>query len=480
MKECNKLNQFIDGLFETKWGIYFILILTALIVLPNITRESLWIDEIFSATASFKTSSLYSMFSQYIFKDIHPPLYQTLLYYWSRTIGGSDFELRLLSYTFILISFIFSYLLLTKYFTRRVATLFIAASALTPGILYYAQEVRSYALLYGLSNILAVLFVIFMVSIKDNSRIKSSLFVLYFISGTLVCYTHLFGYLVVFSLSSIAILYSIYLRRKSITKSLVATSFFIAVLGITWLLITFGYGEISNKTQGNFWIENSFKKDLLKFSYLIFYNKIGLIIAGIITFIAFLLSFSKLVGATKKYLFILFPALLLLATAFLISLNTPIITPRNLIVLIPLILLFIAFIFNESYVEGKVFIAVCLLLLLIATTLKNFTYEKKNWRDASIYIERNFDNLKCKVPTRDKVDQSIGAAYSMYPSYYLGEKFTYSIQGPEVQNRCGLIYFSGHSSKEAVEKILTEKNITIPYEILNFNKVYVVIKKANT
>lgn len=77
----NSHNEWIDAIFESKWSMFFIVVITGIIVLPNIARESLWVDEIFSALASLKISSVHAMFTEYIFKDVHPPLYQIILYY---------------------------------------------------------------------------------------------------------------------------------------------------------------------------------------------------------------------------------------------------------------------------------------------------------------------------------------------------------------------------------------------------------------
>ena len=470
-------NNYIDALFDEKGkSIYFIFILSALIVLPNIDRESLWLDEIYSATASLKVSSIYVMFTDYIFNDVHPPLYQSLLYFWGKITSGSDFEIRLLSYIFILVSFSASYFLLKKYYTKKIAILFVAISAFNPAVVYYAQEARSYALLYGLTNILVVLFYIIINNIRDNKKIEKNFLITYAILGVLVCYTHLFGYIIIFSLSSVALLYSVGFKRKNITASLFAASVFMAVMGVAWLLIHFNYGVIADKTQGGFWVKNNFPGNILSFRYLFLGNSYGE--AGFaIAFIGFILSPSAFMCALKKYLVILFPAILVIVTALLVSFHTPIITQRNLIVIIPLVILFMTLIFDEMYNQKKIFIMICISFFVASSVESSSNYQKQNWKDASQYIENNFDHVKCKIPTRSTIDTSTGQEFLMYPKYYLGDKFVYSANGPELQDSCKLIYFDGHVDEKEVRTSLAENNITASYDILDFNRVFIVIKK---
>jgi len=479
--KTNKVNQLIDTFFTSKWSIYLILLIASLIVLSNLDRQSLWVDEIFSAHTSIKVFSLNEMFTQYIFKDVHPPLYPILLYYWSDVIGNSDFTIRLLSFFFIIISFSFSYFLLNKYFTKQIAIIFIALSTFTPGILYYAQEARTYALLYGLANLLSVLFIIFVFKIKENKNIQINLLIPYLFLGVLICYTHFFGYILIFALSIVLLGYSLFLHRKKAIFQLLTTSLLIGIFALIWLFIIFYYGDIIDKTSGNFWIKNDYFSLLLGVGAMLFgsIKSITVLIVLFVLIIFIILPLHLFFKASKKQIFILFPLLLIITISTLISLHTPITTPRNLIVIIPLILLFVTFIFKNLYDEKKVLIILYLTVLLISSIWKNFTYTKQDWKGASAYIEKNFDNTQCKIPTTSRIDRPTGQNFLIYPSYYLGTKFSYLTNGPELQNSCNLIYFDGHTSKEKIHKLLLENKITVSYTILDFNYVYVVIKNDN-
>lgn len=384
--------------------------------------------------------------------------------------------MRLMSYISVLISLLFSFFLLNKYFTTRVAILFIALSAFTPGVIYYAQEVRSYALLYAFANIETILFVIFLAKIKNDKNIKNTLYTLYVIIGIALCYTHFFGYILVFSLSLTLVVYSIFSHRKNTTFYLFTISFLIAIVGIIWLFILFYYGDIADKAGGNFWIKNNYFSLFSDVADLLFGNLKAMVI-GI--FLVFLMIFplSQFIRSFIMNQIILFPILLVLLVSILISLHTPILTSRNLIIIIPAVLLFLTFVFDDIYDKNKLKILLYLSLLFFATAWKSFTYDKQNWRDASQYIQKNFDKKLCKIPIDPRIDRVIEVPWLRTISYYLGTQYSYLTTGPKEQIKCDLIYFEGHKSKKQIEKDLIENNITIPYEVLDFHGVYVVIKK---
>jgi uncharacterized membrane protein len=463
-----KLSNLINGLFEFKWNVFVIFILFSIIILPNIGRESLEHDEIWTAAVALKSTSLNTMISDFILKDVHPPLFYITLYYWGKIVGSSDFEIRLLCFLLVLASLYISYLVLKKHYSRKVAFIFVALSSFTPGVLFYAQQLRMYALLYSLANIACILFFIFITKIKNNQTIEKNFLGIYFFLGTLLCYTHFTGYLIVFSLSLLVIIYSLKLKSHKNAINVFITSTGIALLGFVWLFIHFYYGGLATKTQGNFTVVNDFKSTILNFSTLLATNKFGVLII-VILFIPFFVPFTRLLNAIKKYLVLLYPTLVLLITAYLISLNTPILTYYNLIAIIPLLLLFLAFLFSELYDDKKNYIFLFIVGLFMIGTYSSCTYKKQNWRDASRYIQNNFDSKTCVIPIKSN--------RLIFVSYYLGTDYTYSNKGPKIQKNCDLIYIDGHTNEAGIRNALAKNNIAIPFEILNFDKVFVVIKK---
>lgn len=464
----------IDFFFHSEKSIYILLVISALIVLPNIGRESLWLDEIFSATVTLKTSSLKLMFSEYISNDGNPPLYYVLLFYWEKIVGASDVNLRLLSYLFTLLGFISSYLLLQKYFTRRIAILFLSLSTFTPCVLFFAQEARMYALLYGLTCIASIIFFVFIIRIRDNKKIERKLIVYYFCIASLICYTHHFGSLIIVLISLVTILYSLFLKRNTIAIEIFVISIFIGIIGSSWLVFQFYYVDMGVHIKEVSWLKNNIKSILLNFSTLLALNKFGVAVLLILLF-PFLMKFSFFYKFLKGYIILLLPVLLLFFLAYFVALKIFVISERYLIVTIPFILLFLSFLFNELYYSKKHNILFYVIGLLIISFYGNYNYEKQNWRDAAKYIKNNFNVSNCKVPIRALKDGSFDRL--MFVSYYLGSEYSYIANGPSVQNDCDLIYIDGHTNEIEIRKTLNNYNISTPYKIINFNKVYLVVKR---
>lgn len=465
--------NFINQMFDSKLTIYIVLIISVIIVIPNIGRESLHLDEIFTATACFKVSSIKMMFSQYISVDGNPPLHYVLLYYWGRLFGAGDFQIRILSYVISIVGFVFSYLLLKKYFTIRKAIIFLLLSVFTPGVLYYAQEARMYALLYMLSSLASVLYLIFFERIRNNQIIEKKLIIYYFFIGIFICYTHHFGSLLVFCIASVLIIYSFTFKRFRTTKRIFFSSSIIGLIGVIWILFQFYFVDMGSHIGKISWNRNDIIGLILNFSTLLAVNKYGVAILFILL-IPFVINFTSFCKSINKNIFILFPIFLLLICAYFIGLKIFVIAERYLIVIIPLLLLFISWIFNDLYSNNKQNILIYLLVLLTLSTFKNYTYKKQNWREASNFIKKITNIKNSKVPIQAISDGSFDKL--MFVSYYLGSNYRYCHSGPLIQRNCDLIYVNGHTNEKNINDILVKYKIPLPYKILNFNKVFVVVK----
>lgn len=468
------LNNFIEVVFDFKWSIYIVLFIASLVVFLNIGRESLELDEIFSATVALKSSSLGKMFSEYISRDGSPPLFHILLFYWGKIFGSGDIAIRLMSYLFTLLGILCSYLLLDKYLSRKMALIFSTLSAFTPGVLFYAQQARMYALLYALASIISVIFCIYILRIKDNLKIDKQLFIYYFFSGTLICYTHHFGSVLVFSLSVFAIIYSLVFKRMTDMVTISFVSVFIGIIALSWPVFQFYYVDMEKHIKVVSWTRNNVMEIMLNFSTLLALNKYGIVFL-LILLLPFSINIDSLIKLVKRYTKLLVPVMLVLVLSYFIGLWLFVISERYLIVIIPLILLFLSFIFLGLYENKRQYILFYMVGLLILGTYKSFSYRKQNWRDASKYIENNFKESNCIVPIKSLSTSTFSKL--PYVSYYLGSEYTYELKGPQVQDDCDLIYIDGHTNIDGIKKALIDNNISIPYKIIDFNKVYIVVKK---
>src|SRR5918911_4357279 len=111
--------------------------------LTGMTRQSLWLDEAFSL---YVAAHRFAQITAFVAgSDAHPPLYYLLLHVWL-LFGPSVLALRLLSALASIGSLVAMFFLSCRLAQRRVALLATALMACSAFQVWYAQEVRMYAL----------------------------------------------------------------------------------------------------------------------------------------------------------------------------------------------------------------------------------------------------------------------------------------------------------------------------------------------
>ncbi len=190
-----------------KWLLVAVLLLAFGLRVHNLEVQSFWNDEGNSARLSERSILL---IIEGTASDIHPPLYYLLLNQWRKLVGDSEFGLRSLSLFAGLLTVPLTFVL-GKKLEHRVAQrrhrgaqrdgwlLGLVAAALiaiNPGLVYYSQEARMYALL-GLLSVLATVLLLRWLSVNSNqlSVNSKSSFLLggaYVLSAAAGLYTHYF------------------------------------------------------------------------------------------------------------------------------------------------------------------------------------------------------------------------------------------------------------------------------------------------
>ena len=185
------------------WLLLVILALASFLRIFGLGSEGLWFDEINTVLISEK--GLVSIIQACNNIDTHPPLYYVILHFWMALFGRSDAVLQSLSAFFGIISVLLIYRLGYELFDRNtglVASFLLAISYLA---VVQSQEVRMYSLLLLLS-ILSFLFYVRI--LKADKRTRTYL-ICYSLSNILLCYTHIYGLLIIGS----QVLYFVLFRR---------------------------------------------------------------------------------------------------------------------------------------------------------------------------------------------------------------------------------------------------------------------------
>lgn len=175
--------------------------------------QSLWRDEAFS----------YFMARPHPFavivntaNDFNPPLYYLLLHYWMQLVGKSDVGLRFLSFLFHIATVFIMYKLARRLFSKNFSFFVAIFTFLNPMLIYYAFEMRMYAV-YAFFSLCSVYFFY-----TKNWK-------WYIVTTVLGLYSHSFFPLIIFS-------YLVYLWiAKQLNKKTIITVMTPVVFYLPWI-----------------------------------------------------------------------------------------------------------------------------------------------------------------------------------------------------------------------------------------------------
>lgn len=168
------------------WAV-LVFLLGAFLRFYKLSALSLWTDEGISWQVArsgvpdiLRTAAL----------DVHPPLYYLSLHFWTRLFGTSEAALRSLSAVAGILALPLIYLIAKRLFDDRVAIVAMLAAALSPFLVWYSQEARSYSLLLLLSLGSVILYLRFL----DGRRWALPVYVP--VTAAMI-YTHYYGFWVI-------------------------------------------------------------------------------------------------------------------------------------------------------------------------------------------------------------------------------------------------------------------------------------------
>jgi len=223
--------------------IFFITILGLAFRLINIDKpEGLWNDEYvswFVASIPFGEG-----FWQEILKQCHMPLYYLYL---KPFTGFSDIVLRLTSVLPSILAIPVMYLI-GKEYSKNIAKISALVTAVLPFLVYYAQEVRFYSLLFLFSAI-CLLYTIKLT--KGEKKLCG-----YLVSAGLVLSTHVLGIIYVFFTACY-----IFIKKRAINKKIIVG----LLLGLI-IIIPLGINILKMLSYSQWWGNFSYTNILFLFS----------------------------------------------------------------------------------------------------------------------------------------------------------------------------------------------------------------------
>jgi hypothetical protein len=424
------------------------------------TPYSYWYDELYSLTLANETwTSLHTM----LLSDVHPPLYQLLLKSWILLFGDNEQSTRFLSWIFANAAALYFFRSVQKHgkIFGTVAILFFLTNTLYA---YYANETRSYAMSLFFATIVAIHFPV--------NKSKPSLIFLF--ACIMLSLTHYFGLI----LAGISLAVS-FLQNIKHWRSLLIL-FATTLICLFWPVYHMTFGELLNKSGGNFWIEVNGITGSLKTAASGYLPRTGLL-GGVILVFGLLLGvfqaldskrekencLSNIAAATLNASLISLIFLLVIAS---IDLWSPISTKRNYIVLLPFIGIVIAGVItlfaNKSPAYSKkilgVFLVFCVVSLYASfDTVYRKSHKGQDWRGASHYLIKNHNNKSIfhTLSLGSGVDPLRHLIVNFYLKKFSGgslEAIPYVIDQTILDRPAAILFGHDGTTTEAFEKEMAE------------------------
>lgn len=220
------MNQALNR--NTTFVIIVVVTVAALARFYGLDLHSLWTDEFRSLrNASYESISGVIVSNQ---RDVHPPLFDLILYVVVRVFGNSEISLRFLSAFAGVLSVYFIYLVARALYTAREGVIAAALLSVSWFPVFLSQEARPYSLLILATLISFHLFHGILNQSNSTKEVGVLTWTLYLASSIFLCYLHYFGCLVV----GIQVLYAI--PRMSVDKRFLHR----AVAGYATVLLAYG------------------------------------------------------------------------------------------------------------------------------------------------------------------------------------------------------------------------------------------------
>ena len=365
----------------------FVIFVGSVLRLYHLGKQSLWLDEAYSVLMSKNLATLWFEQAQ----DSSPPLYYSILYYWIRLFGDSEFSIRLLSAIFGISLIPLIFVVGNSIFNKEAGIYAALFAAISPIHIYYSQEARMYTLLALLS--LSSFFLLDL-SIKKK---KNVFWFAYAFITILALYTHNYGFFL--PIAGVCFYFFSFKKEQSPLPKFALSQLCIFIMYIPRLLIM--ARQIG--TDMNPWIGmptlEDFGLTFLHFSILSWRLPLTAYVYTILKIIVPVYLVILLVGiiaSQKQKTFLVIYMVIPLILAFAISLKRPIyVAGRYDILVFPAFCLLIAA--GLSKIAPRILRVSLLAIIVTATSIilyrYYFIYKKSDDREVvncvQNYVRRN-------------------------------------------------------------------------------------------
>jgi 4-amino-4-deoxy-L-arabinose transferase-like glycosyltransferase len=355
-----------------------ILLVAAGLRFHRLTWQGPWADELWTLLIADPERGV-AGFWQRVVDDAHPPLYYLLMRGWSALFGQSDFAARLPSAICGILTVAAGGL---PGLPRAGRLTLMALLALSPGAIEYAQEARAYALLLLLSMLVTAICVA-IVSEPDADRASGPL-VLLAVTGIIASYTHYFGFLLAVAAAIVALAVRRD-RRTGLVLAVIVASF------VPWAIYHAYHLSVSARQLAAWMGDFPLAATGSWFLRLWLGGSASLFVVGM--FVGAVWAATRFSGSVRNNRVALVGgalALLTVAPAVIISWWLPVLSARNLVVVMPPLYLAIAALAGEttrlSRTAAAAGVAVLLALMVPGLTWYYSVPTKEEWRASADFV----------------------------------------------------------------------------------------------
>jgi mannosyltransferase len=370
-------------------------------------HQSLRLDE---SQSLYQASHSFAGVFKVVATDVHVPLYHIILHFWILGFGSSVATVRILSLVFFLLTIPMSYLMAREILSQKLSLFAVALLSLSPFMNWYGSEARMYTLM----TLFAVTSQYFFLRIMKGKPGHNWLgYVLTVVVGV---YTH---YFFIFALLTQAIFYLAQRKHFPVGsfKRFVGTALLAGLSLSPWLIFVYKLGLASGERP---MLSRPSTVDLFNtFSQFIFGFQPDGINTILVSFwpLSVLLVFFA-IGHNRRVprgiLFMLTAAFLPVIGAYVLSLTvTPVFVSRYLILSLPSLYIFIAWLFSNY--TRRVMQAAAILLIL-AVTVTGFHQDTS----ASTPVKEDYKAVAATI-ARDATPSDVvvlSTPFSIYPFEY--------------------------------------------------------------
>jgi mannosyltransferase len=383
------------------------LILSIIVCLAGLVRwyhigaQSLWIDELYSATyAKMNFSDLFLNLKG----ELNPPLYFLLLHYWVIWFGYSETALRAMSLAFGILTIPMIFTVAKELFTPLTGLISALILSLSRFHIYFSQEARSYSLM-GLLTLVSFYFLIKLIK-ENNARLDE---VGYILVNSLLLYTHSACVFIVITQNCIWFVMKIFKRTSLPARRWMLYQVLSLVLFIPWLTIELHQFQV---LQGkNIYGYPTFYGILNTFyqysgSFFLLFVFFLIILIGIYPRLRKNTVPEQLTLSTKTAFLWIWVGLPILTPFILSQFVSPIYTARN--TLSAAFGFYILIAVSLTPIRNKIMTSLLILVIFLSSAQNLITYyntlDKEQWREVIDYVDLNAqagDIISVSVPAYD-------------------------------------------------------------------------------